>query len=50
MGGRLNINTTTLTWSNAVSGTAGNNISFSERMRITSDVEVVAYFQAPPAT
>lgn len=32
----LNINTTTLTWSNAGSGTAGNNISFSERMRITS--------------
>ena len=32
----LNINTTTLTWSNAVSGTAGNNISLSERMRVNS--------------
>jgi hypothetical protein len=32
----LNIQGGLFTWSNAVSGTAGNNISFSERMRITS--------------
>jgi len=36
----LNIQGGLFTWSNAVSGTAGNNISFSERMRITSGGEV----------